>query len=212
MTAEELKKLMHSSDFYDRYKKSDKWDFLGVLAGRAMQSAEFNEIQHILEEKIKSLGNTFYAEGTIIEGCAISFDTTNKKVNLDAGRVFLDGLVYEVEAAEFNVPDVVSVQVGIWKKSKCVTEYENPDLRDPAKGTPQYNMEGGYRIVTTAEWGLNTDNITDTPFFPVYGISGEIVTQLQDKVNPEYLDTVARYDNHAHGHYVFEGLQVTASH
>ena len=49
MTADELKELMSSSDFYDRYDKSKNWDFLGVMAGRAMQSAEFNEIQHILE-------------------------------------------------------------------------------------------------------------------------------------------------------------------
>jgi len=75
MTADELKKLMNSPNFYDRYAKNKNWDFLGVMAGRAMQSAEFNEIQHILEDKIKSIGNALYADGTIIEGCSISYDT-----------------------------------------------------------------------------------------------------------------------------------------
>ena len=71
-------------------------------------------------------------------------------------------------------------------------------------------MPGGYRIITVAEWGLSTDAL-GTPFFPVYGVSGqEIVTQLHEKVSPEYLDALARYDNHAHGHYVVEGLHVTA--
>ena len=210
MTADELKELMSSSDFYDRYDKSKNWDFLGVMAGRAMQSAEFNEIQHILEEKVKALGNSLYAEGTVIEGCAIAFDASTQKVNLDEGRVFLDGLIYEVEAAVLSVPNVDNVQVGIWKKSKRVTEYEDNSLLDPAQGTPQYQLPGGYRIVTVAEWGLSSDNF-GMPFFPVYGISGgEIVTQLRDNINPEYLETVARYDRHANGHYVVEGLHVTA--
>ena len=210
MTSEELRKLIGSSDFYDRFDKSKGWEFLPVMAKRAMQSAEFNEIQHIAEEKIKALGNSLYADGTIIEGCAISYDPSAKKANLDSGRVFLDGLVYEVEAATLNIPENGNIQVGIWKMSKCVTEYEDSSLFDPAKGTPQYHMPGGYRIVTKAEWGLSTDEL-DMPFFPVYGISGgEIVTQLRENLNPEYLDTIARYDRHAHGHYVVEGLHVTA--
>ena len=51
MTADELKKLVGSSDFYDRYDKAKHWDFLPVMAKRAMQSAEFNEIQHIAEKR-----------------------------------------------------------------------------------------------------------------------------------------------------------------
>ena len=211
MTADELKQLMKSPNFYDRYDKSKKWDFLGVMAGRAMQSAEFNEIQHILEEKIKSIGNALYADGTVIEGCAISYDTTNKIAKLEAGKIFLDGLVYDVEAASLPIPDDIEhVQAGIYKISKCVTEFEDNTLFDPAKGTPQYHMEGGYRIVTTAVWGLSSE-ARDAPFFPVYGVSdGEMVTQLQEKISPEYQDALARYDNHAHGHYVVEGLRATA--
>lgn len=210
MTADELKKLVGSQDFYDRYDKSKHWDFLPVMAKHAMQSAEFNEIQHIAEEKVKALGNSLYADGTIIEGCAISYEPSSNIANLEGGRVFLDGLIYEVEAATLNVPNVESIQVGIWKKSKNLTEYEDDSLLDPAKGTPQYTMPGGYRIITTAEWGLSSEDI-DMPFFPIYGISGgEIVTQLRENIHPEYLDTVARYDRHANGHYVVEGLRVTA--
>ena len=210
MTADEIKELTQSGSYYNRYDKAKHWEHIAVLAGRPMQSAEFNEIQMIADDKIKALGNSLYADGTIIEGCAISYDPNTKKANLDGGRIFLDGLIYTVKAATLNVPDIESVQVGIWKKSKNVTEYEDNSLLDPAKGTLLYQMPGGYRIVTTAEWGLSNEAL-DMPFFPVYGISGgEMVTQLRDNLNPEYLDTVARYDRHAHGHYVVEGLRVTA--
>ena len=210
MTAAEISKLINSPNFYDRYDETKKWDYVGVMAGRAMQSAEFNEMQHVLEDKIKSLGKALYADGTIIEGCAISYDTESKIAKLEAGRVFLDGLVYKVEAATLNIPDIDAVQAGIWKMSRCVTEYEDNSLFDPAKGTPQYHMPGAYRIVTEAVWGLSTDGY-DMPFFPVYGVSdGEMVTQLQEAVSPEYTDALARYDNHANGDYVVDGLRVTA--
>ena len=210
MTAAEISKLINSPNFYDRYDETKKWDYVGVMAGRAMQSAEFNEMQHVLEDKIKSLGKALYADGTIIEGCAISYATESKIAKLEAGRVFLDGLVYKVEAATLNIPDIDAVQAGIWKMSRCVTEYEDNSLFDPAKGTPQYHMPGAYRIVTEAVWGLSTDGY-DMPFFPVYGVSdGEMVTQLQEAISPEYTDALARYDNHANGDYVVDGLRVTA--
>ena len=211
MTAEEIKSLVSSSNYYNRFDKSKNWDFISVMAGRAMQSAEFNEIQNILDEKIRALGKSFYADGTVIEGCAISYDTENKKVNADAGRVCLDGLIYDLKAVTLDIPDNVdNVQVGVWKKSTILTELTDNSLLDPAKSTPQYQMPGGYRVITTAEWGLSSDSL-DFPFFPIYGVSGgEEVTQLRENINPEYVDTIARYDNHANGHYVVEGLRVTA--
>ncbi|MBQ7594146.1 MAG: DUF4815 domain-containing protein [Synergistaceae bacterium] len=209
MTGEEIKTLLKVPEYYNRYEKSKNWDAVAVLSGRAMQSAEFNEIQSIAEEKIKAIGSSLYADGTIIKGCAITLDTGTKKASLEAGRIFIDGLVYEVAEKVLDIPNDEDIQVGIWKKSSALTEYEDETLNEPARNTPQYMMPGAYRVITVAEWGLSTDNI-DMPFFPVYGISGgEIVTQLQ-KINPEYLNTTARYDRHANGHYVVEGLNVTA--
>ncbi len=211
MTAEEIKKLVNSQNYYNRYEKGKNWDYISVMAGRAMQSAEFNEIQNVLEEKIKSIGNSLYADGTVIEGCSIVYDTENKKINADAGKIFLDGLVYDIEAAVLNMPDNVDVvQVGVWKKSTILTELTDSSLLDPAKSTPQYQMAGAYRVITKAEWGLSSENY-NYPFFPVYGVSGgEEVTQLRENINPEYMDALARYDNHSNGHYVVSGLRVTA--
>ena len=159
MTADEMKALVKHSDFYDRYDKSKNWDFVAVIAGRAMQSPKINEIQHIFDEKIKSLGNALYADGTIIEGCAISFEPEQKRANLTEGRIFLDGLVYQVKAATLAIPDITTVQISIWKKSKSFTEFEDNTLFDPAKGTPQYHIPGGYRIVTAPESNITSKQI-----------------------------------------------------
>ena len=72
MTADEIKTLLKSPDYYNRYNKAKHWSHVAVLAGRAMQSAEFNESQLIAEDKIKAIGSSLYADGTIIKGCAIT--------------------------------------------------------------------------------------------------------------------------------------------
>lgn len=206
----ELKTLMNHPDYHNRYEREKNWDYIGIISGRAMQGAEANEMQHILEEKVKSLGNALYVDGTIIEGCEITLDTSLKVAHLASGRVFVGGLVHDVKAATLNIPDAETVQVGIWRKSRVVTEHEDPTLLNPAKNMPMYRMPGGYRVVTTAEWGLNLDNLT-MPFYPIYSISGgEIVSQVIREKNQDYLDALARYDRDSHGHYVVEGLHVTA--
>lgn len=206
----ELKTLMNHPDYYNRYEREKNWDYIGIISGRAMQGAEANEMQHILEEKVKSLGNALYVDGTIVEGCEITLDTSLKVAHLAGGRVFIDGLVHDVKPATLNIPDAETVQVGIWKKSRAVTEHEDPTLLNPAKNMPMYRMPGGYRIVTTAEWGLNLDNL-HSPFYPIYSISGgEIVSQVIKEKNQDYMDALARYDRDSHGHYVVEGLYVTA--
>ena len=159
MTGEEIKTLLKVPEYYNRYEKSKNWDAVAVLSGRAMQSAEFNEIQSIAEEKIKAIGSSLYSDGTIIKGCAITLDTGAKKANLEAGRIFIDGLIYEVAEKILDIPNDEDIQVGIWKKSSVLTEYEDETLNEPARNSPQYMMPGAYRVITVAEWGLSTDNI-----------------------------------------------------
>lgn len=210
MDASELKSQIGHGDYYNRYRKDKKWSYIGLIAGRAIQSAEANEVQNIIEDKIKALGNAIYSEGAVISGCDISLNTELKVARLEPGRVFLDGLVYEVEAAELNIPGAEEVKIGIWLKRRTITELEDATLLCPAKNMPMYRMPGGYRVVISAEWGLDLDNLS-APFYPIYVISGgEIVRQANTEKNLDYLDALARYDRDSHGHYIVEGLTVTA--
>ena len=79
MTGEEIKSLIGVTDYYNRYEKDKKWDYVALLVGRATQAAEINEIQNISEEKTKSIGKSLYEEGMIIEGCGISYNLSTKK-------------------------------------------------------------------------------------------------------------------------------------
>ena len=200
MTGEELKNLIDVSDYHNRYDKSKSWDYVAILAGRAMQAAEINEIQNILEDKTKAVSSSIYENGMILDGCGIS--CTTSRATLGAGLIFLDGLVYEVAAKELSIIDTSTI--GVWKISSVLTEEMDSSLRNPALGYPEYKSRGAYRIITTAQWGLSTETHENATFCEVYKIDNRVIIRLK-KVKPD----VIRYDRHAHGNYAVEGLNVS---
>lgn len=203
MTAEEIKNLIGVADYYNRYDKDKSWDYVALLVGRATQAAEINEIQNISEEKTKSIGKSLYENGMIIEGCRISYNSSNRKATLNAGRIFLDGLVYDVEAKELTTGTGIA-KIGVWKISSVLTQDEDSSLRNPALGYPEYRSPGAYRVITTTQWGLSTETHNNSSFCEVYKIENGVITRLK-RVKPD----VVRYDRHAHGNYAVEGLKVS---
>lgn len=202
MTGEEIKNLIGVTDYYNRYDKDKKWDYVAILVGRATQAAEINEIQNISEEKTKSIGKSLYEEGMIIDGCGISYSSSTKKATLKSGRIFLDGLVKEVETKELSTTNTAII--GVWKIANVLTHDEDSSLRNPAKGYPEYRSPGAYRVLIQTQWGLSTETHENANFYEVYKIDGGIITRLK-KVKPD----VIRYDKHAHGNYAVKGLNVS---
>lgn len=200
MTGEEIKNLIGVTDYYNRYNKDKNWNYVALLAGRATQAAEINEIQNLLEEKTKSIGKSLYEEGMIIEGCGILY--ASSKAMLNKGAIFLDGLVYWVDAKEITITGTATI--GVWKISSVLTHDEDSSLRNPAKGYPEYRSPGAYRIITKVQWGLSTETYDNATFCEIYKIENGRITRLK-KVTPN----VIRYDKHAHGNYAIDGLNVS---
>ena len=202
MTGDEIKRLIGVPEYYNRYDQETGWDCVAVLVGRATQAAEINELQSILEDKTKAVGLSLYEDGMIINGCEISYNSSSRKATLQAGRIFLDGLVNDIAAKELSITG--TAVIGVWKIFSVLTEDNDSSLRNPAKGYPEYRSPGAYRIVTTAQWGLSTETHENAMFCAVYKIENRIITRLS-KAKPD----VIRYDKHAHGNYAVEGLNVS---
>ena len=202
MTGEELKSLIGVSDYYNRYDKGKDWNYVAVLVGRATQAAEINEIQTILEDKTKAIASSLYEQGMIINGCGISYSSSNRKVTLNAGLIFLDGLVYEVAAKEISTTGTATI--GVWKIYSVLTDDEDTSLRNPALGCPEYKSPGAYRVITKTQWGLSTERYKNSTFSEVYKIENSIITRTA-KVKPD----LVRYDQHAHGNYIVNGLNIS---
>ena len=202
MSGEEIKNLIDVADYYNRYNKDKNWDYVALLVGRATQAAEINEIQNILEDKTKSIGESLYEDGMIIDGCEISYSSSTRKATLNAGRIFLDGLVYDIASKELNITGTAII--GVWKILSVLTEDMDSSLRNPALGCPEYRSPGAYRVITKIQWGLSTEIHENSTFCGIYKIDAGIITRLK-KVKPD----VIRYDRHAHGNYAVDGLKVS---
>jgi len=61
------------SPYFDDYNENK--DFYKVLfrPGVSVQARELNQLQTILQKQIERFGNNIYKQGTIIDGCDITF-------------------------------------------------------------------------------------------------------------------------------------------
>lgn len=147
-------------------------------------NSEFQD--QILNQTISDLGNTLYPNGYIVEGCLVTYNTTRKLAQCDAGKVVFDGLVYDVSQKNITITDTDPVQIGILK-------YKSGDN-------------------TLVQWysKLASVNTGEDEFLLLYGITDNIMESFVSQVIPEYMPSIQKYDYHANGSYVAEGLTVTS--
>lgn len=203
---------MTIQSYYNRFNTSKNYDRTMFLAGRGLQSSELNEIQENALYKLKAVGDAIFAEGDVVEGTAIVVNADTGATTIEAGRVYLRGVVRDVPGAQMSVPTDTLVRLGIYYNERTVTELEDPELRDPAVGTRNYQEPGAVRLQAIVSWGYQIDGREDEgegEFYPVYLVeNGALVIQSP----PPQLDAVtaglARYDRESNGSYVVSGFKV----
>ena len=102
---------MSLQGYYNRFSASDKYDELLFRASKGLQSAELNESQSILSDRITKIANSLFQDGAIISGGAATVDPQTGAVNLLAGSLYVLGAVREVPAAAFNIPTTGGLQL-----------------------------------------------------------------------------------------------------
>lgn len=201
---------MSLQGYYNRFNAADRYDELLFRSSRGLQSAELNEIQSIMSDRVQRIANVLFRDGAVVRGGSAVIDAVTGAVQMEAGSVYVLGAVREVAAANFTIPVVGEVQIGVRISTSTVTELENPTLRDPAVGTRNYQEAGAGRTRRTVQWGWSGDGVTGD-FFAVYTVREGA---LQNQIAPPEIDGVkqliARYDREANGNYVVNGLEVVS--
>ena len=205
---------MELKDYYNRFNVGKKYTKSLFRAGTSLQSAELNEVQDYATDALKRLGDALFADGDVISGCTCVVDNQTGATTLEAGKIYLNGMIRDVHEGSFTIPTTTSVRIGIYYKEKTITELEDPELRDPAVGTPGYQEIGAARLQYTTEWGfLIEGEVSDDNrgnFYPIYNIENGVLVQ---KALAPQLDSVstalARYDDESNGSYVVDGMNVT---
>lgn len=203
---------MSIDNYYDRTDPAKNYEQHLFRAGYGLQAAELNEIQQASISRVRGIGDALFKDGDIIKDCACLVDSDTGAVTMNGGALYLRGAVRGIAPASFVIPTDQSLAIGVRLVEATVTELEDPSLRDPAKGTRNYQEPGAARLQVTAVWGWEGDG-QEGDFFAVYTVENGVLLQ---KEPPPQLDTMtnalARYDrDSAGGNYVISGFGVSAT-
>ncbi len=204
-------------NYYNRHDPRKNYDRTLFLAGRGLQSAELNEIQDYTLQHLKGIGDAIFRDGDVIRGASCMVNQETGNTTLESGFIYLRGAVREISKSIFVIPINSSVRIGVRYTEKTITELEDPNLRDPAVGTRNYQEPGAARLQASIQWDFQADGIApiarEGEFYPIYAIENGVLIQ---HAPPPQLDAVnnalARYDRESNGSYVVNGLDITYLH
>lgn len=192
--------------YYDLYDKTKGYTALLFRAGKVLQSKEVNEIQSVLKNQIKNVGDTILTNGDIIEGCQLVLKEDDPhKVMLTRGRIYLNGDVRDINDTDITIAAEGTEVIGAIIKQEIVTPDDDPELLDVSTGYDNYNQDGAYRLKETVEITLNDPgaailyNLVDGQ--QLSAVTTEDLTQLE-KMNA----TLARRTFDESGNYKVSGL------
>lgn len=199
---------MPLTGYYNRFDSADRYEELLFRAGKGLQSAELNEIQSGLIDRLKRIADAVFKDGAVISGTPPTITGTSAACPLSL--IYLRGAVREVAASTITIPTTGLVRVGVYLLDEEITELQDATLRDPAIGTRNYNEPGAGRLRVTASWGREGDGGTGV-FYPVWTvIDGTLLNQGVGNVGDAFTEALARYDRESNGNYIVAGLSVTA--
>ncbi len=199
---------MPLTGYYNRFNAANRYDELLFRAGKGLQSAELNEIQSTVIDRLKRIADAVFKDGAVISGTPPTISGAN--VTCPLSLIYLRGAVREVAARSFTIPITGLVRVGVYLLDEEITELQDATLRDPALNTRNYNEPGAGRLRVTATWGREGDGGTGV-FYPVYTvIDGTLLNQGGGNVGDAFSEALARYDRESNGNYIVTGLSVTA--
>lgn len=194
--------------YYNLFDSTKGYTEILFRAGKVLQSKELNELQSILKNQIKNVGNTILTDGDIIEGCQLVISDDRHTVTMTRGRIYLDGDVRDVPDTVINISGEGTETIGAKLESVIITADEDSTLTDIATGYDNYNQDGGFRLKETVKITLNDPNssilynLVDGEQLVIN--TSEDLTQL-DKIN----STLARRTFEESGNYKVSGLTLS---
>lgn len=198
-------------NYYTRFDGADNYEEHLFIAGRALQSAEVNDIQKQFAFGLRGVADALFKDGDVVRDASVAVNAGAGEVQCQAGAIYIRGMVRGVPPATLTgVPMTGVVAVGIRLVETIVTVDEDPSLADPAAGTRNYGERGAERLRVMPTWSLGGPGLTN--FYPIYTITDGV---LDAKDPPPSLDSfmqaLARYDrDSAGGTYIVNGLEVRA--
>lgn len=196
--------------YYNRFDATLRYDELLFRASKGLQSAELNEVQSTLADRLKRIADAVFKDGAVIEGTPPVINTTTGATTCPASRIYLKGAVRSVAERSFTIPTSGIVRIGVFLLEEEITEVQDATLRDPALNTRNYNEPGAGRLRVTPTWGRSGEGLTGV-FYPVWTVVDGSILNQQAATDNSFIEALARYDRESNGNYIVDGLSVLAT-
>lgn len=203
-----------AAPYYNDYDSNKQYTQLLALPGRVAQAREITQIQSVVKDIVKSVGDSILKDGNVIEGCQVNINASKTTATVSPGKVYLNGMVLPVNGGVGTDGELLPISVEITGKETetigfilretLITEYEDNTLRDPAQGYDNFNQPGCHRIKSEVDIVVNDP----ASAILVTLIDGAIAVE---KYAPDYdtlTQTLARRTYDESGSYIVEGLNV----
>ena len=205
---------MPEAEYYDRIDDENTYTQIRFLAKRGLQSAELNDLQSILDQRIRGVANALFRDGNVLEGAETVINEAASTVTLLRGIIYVRGWALIVPEATLDLRKEDYV-IGVYHKENIITAEDDAGLRDPAEGTKNYDEVGANRAEQILMWGDqdDTDYSDDEGyiFIPVHQVqNGVLVDTFAPPESFAVEQAIARYDRDSNGSYVVDGFQVAA--
>lgn len=203
---------MPLTDYYNRFDPANNHDEWLFRAGKVLQSAELNEIQGLMANKIKSVADVLMNDGSIVSGGEVILNSDTGVTTVQGAAIYIRGAVRGVPQATFTIPVVGTVVIGVYITETIVTELEDETLRDPALGVRNYQEPGAGRRMLVLTWGFDGDGQAGdgVEFYPIYTVvDGNLETRNPPPEVDAVASAIAAYDRQSTGSdYVSRGMKV----
>lgn len=194
----------NQAPYYDDYDSSKQYTHLLALPGRVAQAREITQLQSVIKDIVKGVGDSIFRDGNVIEGCQVTINSSKTLATVSEGKVYLNGMVLPVAADSVPINGRGTEIIGFQLVESLVTENTDNTLRDPAQGYDNYNQAGCHRIKSEVKI---VKDVSDSAIL-VTLVDGSISVE---KYAPSYdtlTQTLARRTYDESGSYIVEGLNV----
>lgn len=150
---------VNAAPYNDRFDPTKSRNKILFRPDRPLQQAELNEIQSIVENNIKNLGNSIFKDGAIQTGMAFSIDNTAHTITIEDGTIYLGGKVRTFNKTTLNgFTGSGQENIGIKVVQSVVDYNSDPNLLDQTQNVPSYLAPGADRLVETVQLTYNDDS------------------------------------------------------
>lgn len=197
-----MPRIYDESPFYERDNIIKNYYKLLAIPGRYAQASEFTEIQSVLLECIKSIGDSLFKDGNVQSGCDIILN--GNTVTITEGRIYLDGIVRNTKEVTLVITGTGTETITARLEESLISESDDRSLLDPATDSSSAFQPGCFRVKQEVIFEVNGEGSTVAMI-----VDGKLQNYIVEKPQMDIINEVlARRTFAESGNYIVNGFEL----